>query len=570
MATREDVVLDFEPSPRIAIVDSPSVEFVVQDIVDTLRKREDTFRGQTETKLINASGKEDLGGGVQVGITAELQDTQIAFEGRTTPTETGTVTTNSSAPIGNSPARKDGLIELIDINADYVTANIQRGSLVINFTDNSVAEVYSVISPTTLITRLPSNGATNTHQIGDVYHVFNIIQCELIGGNLVGADENGDPLTPVSPTAFTQVIRTASSSATLSTVAGAGIPSADENAQAVWEYQAGVVVEGSTGQIQRRLAFGEHIHVSANDGVAGTAYPLGTFTNPVNNIANAVTIGAANGIDDLLIDEDITVLSTDNIDGFSLTGAHAIKSQITVQANASTQLSKFSNCNLTGTLGGRVVILDSVVENLLNFEGIMHEVVIDPGGIQLSATANAISFILDSYSGVPGSGTPEIDFNNTTHALAVRAYSGGLKFVNKTQNNPVSVDFISGQLILDTTTTAGEIVVRGVYHLEDNSLGSPGVALVQNTNLDTIEIKIDNMQVDVDSILVTVGNISLVVDDLIKYQRNKSIIDPLNFTLTIYEDDGVTPLTVFDLQDDGGVNSVLSIFRRIPILPGSP
>ena len=342
MATREDVIVDFEPSPRIAIVDSPSVEFVVQDIVDTLRKREDTFRGQTESKLINASGKEDLGGGVAVGITAELQDTQIAFEGRTTPAETGTITTASSAPIANSPARKDGLIELIDINADYVTASIQRGSLVINFTDNSVAEVYSVISPTTLITRLPSNGATNTHQIGDVYHVFNIIQCELIGGNLVGADENGNPLTPVSPTAFTQVIRTASSSATLTSLAG-GIPTAGDNAQAVWEYQAGVVVDGSTGQIQRRLAFGEHIHVSFNDGVDGTTYPLGTATNPVKSIANAVIIGAANGIDDLLIDEDITVFSTDNIDGFSLTGSHSIKSQITIQAGASTQLSKFTN-----------------------------------------------------------------------------------------------------------------------------------------------------------------------------------------------------------------------------------
>ena len=569
MATREDVILDFEPSPRIAIVDSPSVEFVVQDIVDTLRKREDTFRGQTETKLINASGKEDLGGGVQVGITAELQDTQIAFEGRTAPAETGTVTTNSSTPIGNSPARKDGLIELIDINADYVTANIQRGSLVINFTDNSVAEVYSVISPTTLITRLPSNGATNTHQIGDVYHVFNIIQCELIGGNLVGADENGDPLTPVSPTAFTQVIRTASSSATLSSIGGA-IPSASENAQAVWEYDATTVTANSMGEIQRRSAFSEHIHVSFNDGVDGTAFPLGTRNSPVKSIADAVIIGAVEGIDDLLIDEDITILSTDNIDGFTITGSHIIKSQITVQSGASTQLSKFTNCFLTGTLSGRVTILDSTVENLLDFEGLMHEVVIESGGIRLATGGNAISFILDSYSGVPGVATPEIDFNNTTHALAIRAYSGGIKFVNKTQTNAVSIDFISGQLIIDTTTTAGQIVVRGIYHLENNSTGSPGIDLVQNTNLDTIEIKIDNMQIDVDAIEVTVGNISLVVDDLIKYQRNKSIIDPVNFTLTIYEDDGVTPLTVFNLQDDSGVASVLSIFRRIPILPGSP
>jgi len=566
MATRDDVIVDYAPIVRIAVVDAPSQEFIIQDIVDTLRKREDTFQGQSRYKLLDASGKENLGGGVSVGITADLLNTQIAFEGRTDPAQTGTVTTASLPPVGNSPSRIDGLIDLHDSNAAFTAGDIARGSLVINFTDQSIAEVYEVVSDIRIVTKTLVNGIDNSFDIGDVYHIFNIVQCEIIGGNIVGTDLLGNELTPITPTAFTQIIRSASSSATII----GGIPAPEENAQAVWEYQAGAVVNGSTGQIQRRLAFGDHVHVSLNNGVDGTTYPLGTRTNPVKSIADAVIIGAVNGIDDILVDEDITVLSTDNIDGFTITGSHSIKSEITIEVGASTQLSKFTNCRLTGTLGGRVVILDSTVEDLLNFEGVMHEVVIDPGGIQLSSTANAISFILDSYSGVPGSSTPEIDFNNSSHSLAIRAYSGGIKFVNKTQDNPVSVDFISGQLILDGTVTAGEIVVRGVYHLTDNSTGSPGVSFVQNTNLDTIEIKIDNMQVDVDVIEVTVSNISLVVDDLIKYQRNKSIIDPVAFTLTIYEDDGITPLTVFDLQDDGGVNSVISIFRRIPLIVGSP
>ena len=567
MATREDVVLDFEPSPRIAIVDSPSVEFVVQDIVDTLRKREDTFRGQTETKLINASGKEDLGGGVAVGITAELQDTQIAFEGRTAPAETGTVTTNSSAPIGNSPARKDGLIELIDSNANYVSTNIQRGSLVINFTDNSVAEVYSVISPTTLITRLPSNGATNTHQIGDVYHVFNIIQCELIGGNLVGADENGDPLTPVSPTAFTQVIRTASSSATLSSIGGA-IPSAGENAQAVWEYSATITVpDNSYGSIGRKSAFDEYIYLDTIGGVVGTTWPRGTTTNPSNNMTDALAIGVANGIFKILIKDDATVLASNSLNGFTIEGANSDTSVITIQAGATTQFTTFTNTFLTGTLNGRVVIRDSVVSNLSGVQGVLHQTVIEDGGIQLSPTTVGTTYILNSF----GSDAAFIDYSVVTaHDVDIRDYNGSVTITNKTDASELSMDINSGEVILDSTTTGGNITIRGIYDLENNSTGSPGVNLIQNTNLDTIEIKVDNLQVDSDAINVTLSNISLVVDDLIKYQRNKSIIDPVAFTLTIYEDDGVTPLTVFNLQDDGGVASVLSIFRRIPILPGSP
>ena len=564
MATRDDVIVDFEPSPRIAIVDSPSVEFVVQDIVDTLRKREDTFRGQAETKLINASGKEDLGGGNAVGITAELQDTQIAFEGRTTPAETGAVTTGSSAPIGNSPARKDGLIELIDINADYVTNNVQRGSLVVNFTDNSVAEVYSVISPTTLITRLPSNGATNTHQIGDVYHVFNIIQCELIGGNLVGSDENGDAITPISPTAFTQVVRVAASSATI-TVQDP-VPTAGENAAAVWEYSAtNAVASDSYGALGRRTAFNDYIYLDTT-GTAGVVWPLGTATSPVNNIADAVTIGINNGIYTIRVADDATVLSTDNISNFTIDGSLNDTSVITVQAGATTAFTTFENSFLTGTLNGRVVIRDSVLDNLSGVQGVIHQTVIQDGGIQLSPTTAGTTYILDSF----GSDAAFIDYSLVTaHDVDVRNYNGGLTITNKTDTSDLSVDFNSGEFILDSTTTTGDITVRGIYNLVNNSTGSPGVNLIQNSNLDNIEIKVDNLQVDMDAITITISNMGTLVDDLIKYQRNKSIIDPTLFTLTIYDDDGVTPLTVFDLKDSAGVASVLSVFQRIPVL-GSP
>ena len=94
---------------------------------------------------------------------------------------------------------------------------------------------------------------------------------------------------------------------------------------------------------------------------------------------------------------------------------------------------------------------------------------------------------------------------------------------------------------------------------------STGTTVTRNTNLDVIEFKVDNIQTDVDVIEVTVSNMSLVIDDLIKYQRNKSIIDPIAFTLTIYEDDQTTPLTVFDLKDSAGVASITSIFQRIPV-----
>lgn len=565
MATREDVVVDFEPSPRIAIVDAPSVEFVVQDIVDTLRKREDTFRGMSETKLLDASGKQDLGGGTSVGITADLQDTQIAFEGRTDPAETGTVTTGSSAPIGDSPPRKEGLIELIDINADFLTANIQRGSLVINFDDQSVAEVYSVISPTTLITRKLSNGITNTFQIGDNYHVFNIIQCELVGGNLVGTDENGTKISPISPTAFTQIVRVAATSSTI--IDPVVPPTATENAAAVWEYSTtNAVTSDSYGELGRRSAFNDYIYLDTTGGTAGTAWPLGTTTSPVNNMADAVAIGIANGIYEIRVADDATVLATDNINGFTIIGSRNDTSVITVDSGASTQFTTFSNTTLTGTLSGRVVIRDSIVDNLDGVQGVIHQTVIEDGGIQLAPTTTGSTYILDSF----GSDGAFIDYAGVTaHDVDIRNFNGGLAITNKTDTSDLSIDFNSGELTLDNTTTTGDITLRGIYNLENNSTGSPGVNLIQNTNLDNIEIKVDNMQTDIDAIAIDITNMGAFVDDLIKYQRNKSVIDPILHTLTIFDDDGVTPLTVFDLKDENGVASCTSVFQRIPQL-GSP
>ena len=182
MASRQDVELTYVDSPRVAEVAAPSTDINMQDLVDTLRAAEYSWEGNTSKKLINASGKEDLGGGVFVGITAALQNLLLSFEGRTTPAETGTVTSNPGSAIA-------GRDQFGDTAALFQTNLVQRGSLVINFTDRSVAEVVSVDSEILLTTKTLVNGIGNTYDVADVYHVFNIIQCKADGGNLVAVDD---------------------------------------------------------------------------------------------------------------------------------------------------------------------------------------------------------------------------------------------------------------------------------------------------------------------------------------------------------------------------------------------
>ena len=84
------------------------------------------------------------------------------------------------------------------------------------------------------------------------------------------------------------------------------------------------------------------------------------------------------------------------------------------------------------------------------------------------------------------------------------------------------------------------------------------------TSVDTVQTTANGIETTVNTIEVTLANVSTVIDDLIKYQSNKSVIDSAAFTLTIYDDDGTTPLTIFDLKDAAGIASITKIFQRIP------
>lgn len=565
MTTRTDIIVDYFTSPRVAVVQPPSQEFAVQDIVDTLRKHEDQFRGNSENKLLNASGKESLGGGVEVGITCELQNTQIAFEGRTSIDQAGTVTSPSGPPVGNSPSRKNGLILLEDTSALFVTNGVNRGSLIINFTDQSIAEVYHVLTETVLIAQKPVNGTDNSFDLNDVYHIYNVDQCQVLGGNLVAVDENGDEISPFSATVFTQLVRSLSSSATL-----VNNPSAEDYAQVFWDYDITNAIGGSVGDITRRSAFGGYIHIDSVNGTSGQTWPQGTEKNPVNSVSDAVAIGIREGIFRIKTSEDITILSTDVVDGFTFEGLNPEKTDITVQSGASTKFTNFKFASLTGTMSGRIYVDRCFVDDIVNFEGTMQETLL--GGV-ITLSGSSPAYLLSCYSDNTGSPLPEpiINMNGSGYEIIAREYSGEMRIINKTGDDKVTISFVSGGLVIDSTVSGGEFNLQGVYSLIDNSSGSPGVTFVQNTNLDTIEIKVDNVQTDidvidtkVDAILVSVSNFGAVIDDLIKYQRNKSVIDPVFHTLTIYEDNGTTPLTIFDLQDENGVASCTSVFRRIP------
>ena len=74
-------------SPRIITVPTADgASITVQSLVNQIRQWEHEPLNLGYVKLLSASGKEDLGGGTLVGITAKLENTKVKFEARGTPT----------------------------------------------------------------------------------------------------------------------------------------------------------------------------------------------------------------------------------------------------------------------------------------------------------------------------------------------------------------------------------------------------------------------------------------------------------------------------------------------------
>lgn len=433
---RSDVNINWFLSPRLIMVEAPSDEMTAQDLVDTLREAEDDAENIDDLSIISAAGKEDLGGGVKVGITTTLQNAQLAFEPRTTVTSSGTATSSDSS--GSN---------LVDSMATF--SGVEPGATIINFSDYSIGTVLSVDSETSIRHMTLDGGFDNEWDIGDAYRIYNIIQCEAIGGNIVAVDSNGDSMSAIFPTAFTQIVRTSSSSATLQELESIQFSS----------FNGGVTID-------------------VVNGTAGTLFPIGTLQMPVSNVTDAKTIALERGFFTFYIIGDITLGSESDIDSFILIGQNPNKSSIVILDVANVNECEFKEATISGTLDGNCIIEDCTISYLFYVEGLVKNSIL-AGNVTLGGTET--SHFLGCWSGVVGTQTPTINMGGSGRGLGMRSYSGGIKIVNKNGSENISIDLISGQVKLDSSVVSGTIVIRGTGTIEDYSSAEVDLNALLNT-----------------------------------------------------------------------------------------
>jgi hypothetical protein len=426
-------------SPRLIFVDTPDTTMAVQEFHALLKEWEDDQWNMGYSHLCETVGGEDLGGGVAVGYTLKLRNAVVGFAPRTTPLNTGTATSN------------DGGIYLIDTGADFVTDGIQAGDVVYNLDDGtSFATVLWVVNSTKLRTMPLTNGDNNDWEIGDNYRLMRFTQCELAGGNVVSVDENGDTMSAVLPTAYTQIIATRASSAT-------------QVNQEDLEY----------------ASFGGGVTV---DPIGGDDDDRGNQEHPVQTIQRGVEVAQERGFDKLYINGNITITTGDNIEDYTIIGQNQVRTTITLEPGALTNGAEFMEAQIVGTLDGDTLLRECTLGNLIYVEGRIERCMLT-GTITLGGTQD--THMWECYSGIAGTGTPTIDLGGSGRNFSLRAYTGGILIKNLTAAQNVSLDFISGHAKIDATISAGTIVVREASQITDNSTGTAQVLIYDSAALTT-------------------------------------------------------------------------------------
>jgi hypothetical protein len=246
----------------------------------------------------------------------------------------------------------------------------------------------------------------------------------------------------------------------------------------VFDNSAGATVNDNTIQsASERADFHTSVAVDTIVGTAGTVFPMGTGSNPVNNLTDALAIAARVGLSSLTIqDGTIVATASHNLDSFGIKGDKAGEPAI-VLAGASTLKTGFSDViaigATTGTATFRDCIMGAAGQTVTVFDGVGFNCIVIADTITLnnSLTTRGFAFTDCEFAKV-GDTAVAIDCN-TNSKFSFRSCSGKVTIGNlKDAAITNSLDMISGDVEILASCTAGTIVVRGIAKVTDNSTGT--------------------------------------------------------------------------------------------------
>lgn len=274
------------------------------------------------------------------------------------------------------------------------------------------------------------------------------------------------------------------------------------------------------------------VWIDTINGSNGQIYPVGTPSDPVLTLDDALVIAANLKFERFMLRGSINL--TSSFANFSVEGLGVDAEDIITFNGQNLSGAQFTSVNISGdiaALTADVDFIDCRVGSITGtgFQGTMKRCGLEDAILFAPGQSNIVS----CYTAAPGAQIVELDLQGANLIeLFVRGMLGPFDIANSTNaSSLMSVDILSGIMTIDADVLAGVINVRGTGTYINNSL-----LTINDTGL------ID--QADVLLIKqMTSGNATISVDDLL---------------VTVYDEDDITVLATFSLSADGRIRTRLT------------
>ena len=172
-------------------------------------------------------------------------------------------------------------------------------------------------------------------------------------------------------------------------------------------------------------------------------------------------------------------------------------------------------------------------------------------------TPSVYVWAIDDISGTKTpvvTGLPALDAGDGMYTLNISSY------VNDQTHYIVVVD--AG----DSMTPYGRYNTGSITPAKNIAAAVWNADAVSYTNANTMGELINKISAHTSTTAVDIIDIKQLLHTLKQFENNRTKIDTQAKTLTVYQDDGVTPLQVFNLKDSAGIGSVTEVAERVPTL----
>jgi hypothetical protein len=239
--------------------------------------------------------------------------------------------------------------------------------------------------------------------------------------------------------------------------------------------EVSTLVEATIQQLPEieHSSFNGVVTIDVINGVSGTLYPIGTSTNPVNNLNDAKIIAAYRGFKTLYLKSDLTIISGSNIDEYTLKSDNWLS--VTIENNVSLVNTFFEKLSLYGVMGGFWnVLVDCWVYDITNFCGWLRggsfvNIELAPYTVE-SAGQSFFDNIIPMYPNTPSVLVMNTDvmvsFTNAVDTYEIRSMTSG---------STISIGLNEGKVIIDSSCIGGNILIGGIGDVINNSQLTPDI-----------------------------------------------------------------------------------------------